>query len=58
VRALVDVDVEPGLEQGQRGCETADAASDDADRDLPSSDGRKSYRSLAAGATFRLSAVL
>ena len=39
LRALVDVDVESGLEQGQRGCETADAASDDADRDLLPSDG-------------------
>ena len=36
--ALVDVDVEPGLEQGQRRSETADAASDDADRELLPSD--------------------
>ena len=37
VRALVDVDVEPGLQQGQRRSETADAASDDADREpIPS----------------------
>jgi hypothetical protein len=33
-RALVDVDVEARLQQGQRGREAADAASDHADRDL------------------------
>ena len=58
VRALVDVDVEPGLEQGQRRSETADAASDDADRELLPSDLQVLTDRLVWVQAFRLHSVV